>query len=73
MMTEAIHIQELKDFEDGTYVSASLNTTWADYADYKEKYADNAYESLPNASVFGVVFNFNRQNSTTLSMLMIWN
>lgn len=51
----------IKGFEDGTYVSASLNTTWADYADYKEKYADNAYESLPNASVFGVVFNFNRQ------------
>lgn len=52
----------INGFEAGTYASASLNSSWENYAEYKEKYADNAYYSLPNASVFGVVFNFNRQS-----------
>ena len=52
---------QIRGFEDGTYATASMNTSWADYDEYVEKYADNLYYTLPNASVFGVVFNFNRQ------------
>ena len=48
-------------FEQGTYVQAGLNASWSDYADYAEKYANNAYPELPNAYAFGVVFNYNRQ------------
>ena len=48
-------------FEQGTYVQAGLNASWSDYADYAEKYANNAYPELPNAFAFGVVFNYNRQ------------
>lgn len=51
----------IKGFEQGTYVQAGLNASWADYADYAEKYAANAYPELPNAYAFGVVFNYNRQ------------
>lgn len=51
----------IKGFEQGTYASATLNPTWEDYDSYVEKYADNTYYSLPNPSVFGVVFNFGRR------------
>ncbi|NLC97199.1 MAG: peptide ABC transporter substrate-binding protein [Erysipelotrichaceae bacterium] len=51
----------IKGFEQGIYSQASLNTTWEDYQTYLDKYEDNAYFSIPNASVFGVVFNYNRQ------------
>lgn len=51
----------INGFEQGVYQSASLNPTWEDYDKYVEKYKDNAYYSLPNPSVFGVVFNFNRR------------
>lgn len=52
----------IKGFEAGTYVSASLSTAWEDFEDYKEKYADNYYVTLPNASCFGTNFNYNRQS-----------
>lgn len=51
----------IKGFETGTYMSAGLNTSWSDYDKYYEKYKNNAYPSLVNPSVFGCVFNFNRQ------------
>ena len=51
----------IKGFEQGTYASASLNPAWSDYAAYAEKYAEYARPSLPNASAFGCIFNFNRQ------------
>ena len=51
----------IKGFEQGTYATAGLNTSWADYDAYAEKYADNAYPDLANAYAFGVVFNYNRQ------------
>ena len=51
----------IKGFEAGTYVSASLSTTWEDFDDYKEKYADNYYVTLPNSTCFGTNFNYNRQ------------
>ncbi len=52
----------INGFEQGTYVAAGLVPTWADYADYAEKYADNAYFTIPNSYVFGLIFNFNRQS-----------
>lgn len=52
----------INGFESGTYPQAALRTTWEDYDSYLEKYADNAYFQLPNNTVFGVVFNFNRQS-----------
>ena len=50
----------IKGFEQGSYVSASLSPSWEDYADYTEKYKDNAYFSEPNSYVFGMVPNYNR-------------
>lgn len=50
----------IKGFEQGTYSSAGLSTSWSDYDKYAEKYKDFARPSLPNSSCFGVVFNFNR-------------
>lgn len=52
----------IKGFEEGTYVSSSLNTSWADFDTYKEKYADNYYVTLPNTTNFYVLFNYNRTN-----------
>ena len=51
----------IKGFEQGTYVSASLSPTWADYDTYAEKYVENTHFSMPNSYVFGVIFNVNRQ------------
>ena len=51
----------IKGFEQGTYVSAGLSASWEDYDSYVEKYADNAFFELANPTVFGVVYNFNRQ------------
>lgn len=47
-------------FENGTYASASLSTSWGDFDTYKEKYADYYYTTLPNSTNFGILFNFNR-------------
>ena len=54
----------IKGFEEGTYVSASLNPAWADFDAYKEQYADNYYTTLPNSVNFYVLFNYNRTNYT---------
>lgn len=51
----------IKGFEQGTYSQAGLQTSWEDYATYAEKYAANTYYSIPNATTFGIVFNYNRQ------------
>lgn len=50
----------IKGFENGTYESAGLLASWGDYDNYLEKYKDNAYISLPNASAFGIILNMNR-------------
>lgn len=50
----------IKGFEAGTYDTASLVPSWEDFESYKEKYKDNYYTTLPNASVFGTNFNYNR-------------
>lgn len=54
----------IKGFEEGTYVSASLNAAWADFDAYKEQYKDNYYVTLPNTTNFYVLFNYNRTNYT---------
>lgn len=51
----------IKGFEQGTYDRASLLPTWEDFDDYKEKYKDNYRVTLPNSTVFGINFNYNRQ------------
>ncbi len=53
---------QINGFENGSYVSASLNPMWADFDTYKEKYADNYYVTLPNPTNFYIMFNFNRTN-----------
>ena len=50
----------IKGFEAGTYSYAALRADWNDYADYKVKYADNAYITMPNSATFNVAFNYNR-------------
>lgn len=51
----------INGFEAGTYAKAGLNPSWPNYDEYAAKYADNAVAELPNASAFGLVFNYNRQ------------
>lgn len=51
----------INGFEQGIYTQSSLNASWEDYAEYLEKYKDNAYFQVPNPTVFGLLFNFNRQ------------
>ena len=50
-----------KGFENGTYTQMALRPTWSDYEQIKEQYKDNLRTSLPNATVFGLLFNYNRQ------------
>lgn len=49
-------------FENGTYPSMGLRANWKDYSEIKEKYKEYVRESQPNASVFGVLMNYNRQS-----------
>lgn len=51
----------IRGFEQGTYAQSSLVASWEDYETYAERYDGHVVESLPNAYVFGVVFNYNRQ------------
>ena len=51
----------INGFEQGIYDSASLSPQWEDFEEYKEKYADYYYTTLPNATVFGTNWNYNRQ------------
>lgn len=52
----------MKGYEAGTYQKAGLNPVWQDYDKYAEKYKDVTNYTLPNATTFGVVFNYNRQS-----------
>lgn len=49
-------------FEQGTYPSMSMNPTWEDYEDVRAKYEEYVRNSQPNASVFGLTINYNRQS-----------
>lgn len=49
-------------FENGTYPSMGLRANWKDYSEIKEQYKEYVRESQPNASVFGVLMNYNRQS-----------
>lgn len=51
----------IRGFEQGTYVQSALTASWEDYDEYAAKYEGYITETLPNAYVFGVVFNYNRQ------------
>lgn len=51
----------IRGFEQGTYAAAGLSAQWEDFDAYIKKYDGFVTESLPNPTVFGVVFNFNRQ------------
>lgn len=52
----------IKGFESGVYFSAALNPVWKDYDKYAKKYEGKTSYTLPNATVFGVVFNYNRRS-----------
>lgn len=52
----------IKGFEQGVYDFAALVPSWDDYDQYLEKYKENAVYTLPNATTFGIVFNYNRQS-----------
>ena len=52
----------INGFEKGVYYSAALNPSWENFADYAKKYEGKTSYSLPNSSVFGIVFNFNRKS-----------
>lgn len=52
----------IRGFEQNTYVSAGLSTTWGDevFNSMMSKYNGYVNPSLPNYYAFGVVFNYNR-------------
>lgn len=52
----------INGFEKGVYYAAALNPSWENFADYTKKYEGKTSYSLPNATVFGVVFNYNRKS-----------
>jgi len=52
----------IKGFEAGQYSYAAINAAWEDYDAYIEKYADNAYASMPDSTTFTASFNFNRRS-----------
>ncbi len=51
----------IKGFEAGTYPQAALNTSWEDYQKYLDRYKENAYDTLPNSTVYALIMNFDRQ------------
>lgn len=51
----------IKGFEQGIYSAAGLNPSWKDFNDYLKKYEGHVLTQIPNSSVFGLVFNFNRK------------
>ncbi|MBK1637378.1 ABC transporter substrate-binding protein, partial [Rhodovulum adriaticum] len=50
-----------KGFENGTYSSMSMKPTWEDYEEIRSEYEEYVRPNLPNPTVFGLTFNFNRQ------------
>ncbi|MBR2829755.1 MAG: peptide ABC transporter substrate-binding protein [Solobacterium sp.] len=51
----------IRSFEQGIYVAAPISAQWENFDQYMEKYNGYTTESLPNPTVFGVVFNMNRE------------
>lgn len=51
----------IKNFEKGIYLQSAISPMWEDYKAYAEKYKGYINYEIPNATVFGVVFNFNRK------------
>ena len=51
----------IRSFEQGIYVAAPISAQWENFDQYMEKYSGYTTESLPNPTVFGVVFNMNRE------------
>ncbi|MDY5841529.1 MAG: ABC transporter substrate-binding protein [Peptoniphilaceae bacterium] len=49
-------------YESGIYPTFSLNPSWKDYDTVAKSYDGKTNYTVPNASVFGVVFNYNRQS-----------
>ncbi len=52
---------QIRNFEANVYAAAPISAQWENFDAYMQKYAGYTTESLPNSSVFGIVFNFNRQ------------
>lgn len=52
----------MKGFQSGSYAIASLQSAWADYQSYADKFATYKTLGLPNAYSFGIQINFNRKN-----------
>ena len=48
-------------YENGTYSSFALRSSWSDYDKIAEEYKEYTKEELPNGTTFGIVMNFNRQ------------
>lgn len=53
---------QIRNFEQGVYDAAPINASWENFDEYMKKYDGYTYQSLPNNSCFGIVFNFNRQS-----------
>lgn len=52
-------------YEAGTYSKLSMRPTWSDYEEIRKQYEEFVVPDVTNGSVFGIVFNYNRQNYTT--------
>ncbi|MDD7592778.1 MAG: ABC transporter substrate-binding protein [Peptoniphilaceae bacterium] len=52
----------INGFENGIYFQAALSPSWENYDEYAKKYEGKTMYQVPNATVFGVVFNLNRQS-----------
>lgn len=50
----------IRSFEQGIYAYSPISAQWENFDEYMTKYAGYTTESLPNSSVFGIVFNMNR-------------
>lgn len=50
----------IKGFEQGTYPVGTLSASWEDFDTYMTKYDGQVTYSLPNPTVFGVNWNYNR-------------
>lgn len=51
----------IKGYEKGIYPLAAISPMWEDYDKYVEKYKDYINYDIPNSTVFGIIFNFDRQ------------
>lgn len=51
----------IRSFENNVYAYAGLSAQWENFDEYMQKYDGYAHQTLPNSTVFGLVFNMNRQ------------